>query len=115
MARQVLAEKATATKARAVYKVARAYLEGLKEAGCQDCGAKPDDLRKLHFHHTDPSTKVATVAMLLKGSMEALNAEIAKTVLVCESCHAERHRIMRDDEPHGMGRDGESHRYERFA
>jgi transposase len=61
------------------------------EAGgvCCICGYARN-MRALHFHHVDPTTK--RLAVSAKGaalSLETLRAEAQKCVLVCSNCHAE--------------------------
>jgi hypothetical protein len=71
----------------------RAYVQSLK-VRCADCGVEPGDPRRLHFHHVDPSTKVASVAHLCYASRQRLDAEIEKCVVVCISCHNARHKAV---------------------
>lgn len=63
------------------------------EAGCKCCGIK--DYRVLEFHHTDSSTKIATVATLCrkvkKCDVELVFDEIAKCDVVCANCHRVLH------------------------
>ena len=51
---------------------------------CGVCGAT----RGLHFHHTDPASKVTEVTRL---GFYAGFAEATKCVILCSSCHADVH------------------------
>lgn len=54
---------------------------------CMDCGETDE---RLHFHHRDSSTKIASVAWL--WDRPALFwAEVAKCDLLCFRCHFLRH------------------------
>ena len=85
-------ENAAKAKARAVARNKRIRQEFLDE-GCLDCGSAEN----LHFHHVDPSTKTAAVSFYAStsASVERLMAEIEKCVVVCETCHLDRHARMR--------------------
>ncbi len=72
-----------------------------KAGGCSRCGENPEDRRKLHFHHRDPSSKLFEVSGFGKGKsklprsaagVEVLLAEIAKCDVLCEGCHREEHK-----------------------
>jgi hypothetical protein len=53
------------------------------------CGEKHP--AALDFHHTDPSTKKASVGSLNMDSIAAINAEIAKCIVLCSNCHRKLH------------------------
>jgi hypothetical protein len=73
------------------YRERQAWVRKIKaERGCLNCGER--DVRKLHFHHRDPSHKIAKVGGgLLVSKMEKLVAEIAKCDVLCATCHREHH------------------------
>lgn len=56
---------------------------------CRLCGYSAN-VRALHFHHLDPSTKEFNLAFkgMTRGIAE-LRAEAQKCVLLCSNCHAE--------------------------
>lgn len=86
------AGETTRARCKARYKAGLEYVNAIKaKRGCADCGATPDDPSELHFHHADPSTKVASVADLLPRTRTTLDAEIAKCVVLCADCHRARH------------------------
>lgn len=67
-----------------------------KGGKCEDCGivlTYENDKGKYDFHHTDPSTKVSRINLMLKDkvSIERLKEELDKCVLLCKSCHKQRH------------------------
>jgi hypothetical protein len=59
---------------------------------CSKCDYK-DNLAALCFHHTDPTTKDFGVdaRQFSNRSLESLNAELEKCVLLCSNCHMEEH------------------------
>lgn len=70
--------------------------------GCADCGTHED----LNFHHLDPSTKSYDVTQMVNRSAVAFEAELAKCVVVCVTCHKRRHAamnlsVLRSEEPRG--------------
>lgn len=69
----------------------RVHPRSLKLKGCTDCGAKPA-ARELHFHHLDPATKTAGVSKLVGRGRAVIDAEVAKTIVLCRGCHRSRHR-----------------------
>lgn len=60
--------------------------------GCEDCETHEGTL--LH-HHVDPSTKRFNLAHMAKCSLDALEEELEKCVVLCASCHTKRHAEMR--------------------
>ena len=62
--------------------------------GCAHCGYK-DNPDILHFHHLDPSTKIANVSRMVgkNHSMEKIKQEIHKCILLCITCHHKVHDI----------------------
>ena len=77
------------------YEAVRNLVINLKlESGCTKCGYNRC-LTALHFHHLDSKTKDIGIALIArKGwSLERINAEIAKCILVCANCHAEIHEL----------------------
>jgi hypothetical protein len=47
----------------------------------------------LDFHHTDPNEKVMTISRMVKSrfSVERIQEEIAKCVVLCANCHRVHH------------------------
>lgn len=58
------------------------------QKGCCVCGYKKS-AKSLHYHHLDPSIKLAGVSQI--ANMEEKLSEIEKCVLVCANCHGEIH------------------------
>ena len=56
--------------------------------GCQLCGYKKH-FSALEFDHTDRSSKIKAVSMLIKGnnSWKMVKEEIKKCMLLCSNCH----------------------------
>lgn len=66
-----------------------------KDQPCMDCGGEYHPA-VMHFHHRDPTTKIATVRQLVDTStIKAINEEIAKCDVLCANCHAMRHVELR--------------------
>lgn len=67
------------------------YQEIKANLRCSDCGeAHP---ATLHFHHKDPRDKEFNIADFVRSgkSIEALEREMAKCIVLCANCHAKRH------------------------
>lgn len=63
-----------------------------KKCGCAKCGE--NRLYVLDFHHIDPSTKDGTITrMSTKYSLDRLQNEIDKCVVLCANCHREFHYL----------------------
>lgn len=61
---------------------------------CSRCGEKRSFL--LQFHHTNPSNKIDYVSRVAhRGTMVALKREIAKCIVLCDSCHRKAHEEQR--------------------
>lgn len=58
---------------------------------CADCGERHP--ATLHFHHRNPAEKEFNIADWVGsgGSIEKLEKEIAKCIVLCANCHAKRH------------------------
>lgn len=68
----------------------------LRGSKCQECGYdKCKDA--LHYHHLDPSHKDFQLDKdtLTKKSVEEIDREVEKCVLLCANCHAEVHAGVR--------------------
>jgi hypothetical protein len=67
----------------------RAMLVGLKQfKGCECCGWKPANAKLLHFHHTDPATKLFNISQSIHSkSWPQILAEVEKCQILCEPCH----------------------------
>lgn len=51
----------------------------------------------MHFHHRNPSTKIAAISELQKrSSINMLIDEMRKCALLCANCHAEVHAGVRE-------------------
>ena len=66
------------------------YMGIMNDKSCIKCGE--DDPIVLDWHHTDPSTKEASVSWLLQNrSKQAILEEIDKCVCLCANCHRREH------------------------
>jgi hypothetical protein len=66
------------------------WLASIKEKGCSQCGEK--HLGCLDFHHTDESTKKITIGTGLHHyGKKTIEAEVAKTIVLCSNCHRKLH------------------------
>jgi hypothetical protein len=80
---------------------ARLLIDGGKRGGCASCGVRPDDLRKLHWHHIDPSTRSFMISQWRRSvrcspaGLLVLKAELAKCEPLCPKCHVAAHRRLR--------------------
>lgn len=56
------------------------------------CGYKKN-LAALSFHHTDPENKrfKLDVRSLSNRTLEKIEKELSKCILLCHNCHAEEH------------------------
>ena len=65
-------------------------MEWKQTLSCSRCGF--DDPRALHFHHHD-GNKEANIADLVScgASMETIQKEAAKCIVLCANCHAIEH------------------------
>jgi len=73
----------------------RLYVKRLKgELGCACCGFK-ENTDVLHFHHIDPTTKIANVSRMVSKnhSLDRILLEIQKCRLLCITCHHKEHGI----------------------
>lgn len=71
------------------------YINLYKQQGCCKCGEKRPYV--LDFHHTNPEEKDNTIAHMLKSaSLENLQKEIKKCVLLCANCHREFHFLEKE-------------------
>ena len=59
---------------------------------CRNCGYDTN-LAALHFHHSDPETKLMKLDMrvLSNRNWKSIEAEAGKCELLCSNCHAEAH------------------------
>jgi len=60
------------------------YIEGLKTK-CRICGEEDKEL--LLFHHRKGAIRNASVASMVDYSIEKINEERAKCIVLCRSCH----------------------------
>jgi len=73
--------------------ILRALSLEIKSKGCIRCGYK-DNMRKLLFHHVDPSTKKYNIANLWSRTIKQHKEELDKCVVLCFKCHAAVHKEM---------------------
>ena len=73
--------------------ILRALSLEIKSKGCNKCGYK-DNMRKLLFHHVDPSTKEFNIADLWNRTIKQHKEELDKCVVLCFKCHAAVHKEM---------------------
>ena len=81
----------------AAYKAkVRAWYTNLKSTlSCEHCGE--DHPAVLQFHHTDPSQKDFEISRVISSgpSIERIEAEIAKCIVLCANCHFKLHYNLR--------------------
>ncbi len=66
------------------------WVNSIRALGCTLCSEK--DACCIDFHHTDPSTKDDSVAMIArKLNKKKIQKEIDKCVRVCSNCHRKIH------------------------
>lgn len=65
----------------------------IKGGACNVCGVKYGGKNApiFQFHHTDPTTKLYTVAHMAAMSKEVVEAEVEKCEMLCANCHATKH------------------------
>jgi hypothetical protein len=81
------------------HKRKKQFAKKIKEmVGCSNCG-KEEPTKRLHFHHTDPSTKVDTINSITRYSysLEQLKDEIKKCKILCIECHLSHHEYTKQD------------------
>ena len=80
-------ENAPQKQEQTTYKKRRAMIENAKNVPCQCCKTSYPSV-VMDLHHIDPSTKKDNVSKLLKsGSLQSLQEEIDKCVVLCSNCH----------------------------
>jgi hypothetical protein len=69
----------------------REWLVEYKAArSCELCGESTPEC--LDFHHRDPTLKEASISSVIgRWSLQRLQSEVAKCVLVCANCHRKIH------------------------
>lgn len=77
---------------RARYRRQREYLESLK-LRCEKCGETRPEV--LDFHHKDPAEKDYTIGRSPVRTVDNLQREIKKCVVLCANCHREFHFLER--------------------
>ena len=65
-------------------------LKIMKGGECAICGYRACQAA-LQFHHVDPSTKAFNISQSMSRSMDDLEAEVSKCILLCANCHTEWH------------------------
>lgn len=63
--------------------------------GCEDCDTHEG---RLEHHHVDPTTKKYNVSEMGRHSLDALEDELDKCVVLCVPCHNNRHVSMKQIE-----------------
>jgi hypothetical protein len=84
----------TSTRNNFNHKQKKEFVKRIKETvGCSNCG-KEEPTERMHFHHTDPSTKVDDINTITKNSysLEQLKDEIKKCNILCIECHYSHHK-----------------------
>ena len=72
------------------YDYKKNYLDEIKiQSGCIRCGE--DDPCCLSFHHVDPDIKLFSISDFASRTLNELDTEIAKCVVLCENCHRKFH------------------------
>ncbi len=65
---------------------------------CKICGYRGANLASLEFHHVDPATKKFNISHALlrkiKVTVQEVNDEIDKCIVICRNCHKEKHFDM---------------------
>jgi len=63
-----------------------------KGGKCQHCDLRDlEHLQIYDYHHTDPSTKLYTIACIMSGTIDRLMTEVDKCILLCANCHRKEH------------------------
>jgi hypothetical protein len=65
----------------------------LSSQKCSVCGFS--DPECLDFHHKNPSTKDYCITQILSFSIERINREMEKCIILCANCHRKEHAKMR--------------------
>lgn len=60
--------------------------------GCEDCETHEG---WLEHHHVDPSTKKFNISGMWGHSLDALEEELEKCVVLCSLCHKARHKVLK--------------------
>ncbi|MEO6890205.1 MAG: hypothetical protein ABI456_12695 [Ktedonobacteraceae bacterium] len=84
------------------------YIQNMKnQLHCVDCGQRHP--ATLHFHHQNSEDKVFNIAdAAYKGfSLDRIEKEIEKCIVLCANCHAIRHYNMRNKQQTSPGIAGE--------
>ena len=70
------------------YQMKKTYIDEQK-LSCAKCG----DTRTyvLDYHHKDSTEKEFTIGKMKKGSLELIQKEIDKCIVLCANCHREFH------------------------
>lgn len=65
------------------------YINSIKSVGCRFC--PEDDVCCLDFHHLVSEEKENCIARLTAHSIETIQKEIEKCVVICSNCHRKLH------------------------
>lgn len=89
MSEDALKKSARRKKALARNKV---FILGTKKGsdGCQHCGYRLHT-SILHYHHINPPNKSFAISEAKDRSIETIQEEIDKCILLCPNCHALEH------------------------
>jgi YHS domain-containing protein len=72
------------------YEKRKLHFVNLLGGKCSKCGYDKN-YAALAFHHLDPSKKESQIAPLQQHSIEWVEKEVKKCILLCHNCHAETH------------------------
>lgn len=74
------------------------FINGIKQNGqCEKCGESR--FYVLDFHHKNREEKSGEIPQMIRSSsLETLQKEIDKCVLLCSNCHREFHHLEREQE-----------------
>ena len=73
----------------------RKRLNDLKNKPCEDCGIQYPTF-VMDFHHVNPEEKSFSISGSVNRSLESINNEISKCVLLCANCHRIREHGMKN-------------------
>lgn len=73
---------------KARYRKKKQFIDAQK-IQCAKCGDNRTYV--LDYHHKDPNKKDFTIGALKKGSLEVIQREIDKCIVLCANCHREFH------------------------
>lgn len=75
------------------YKKKKQFIDNQKEK-CAKCGESRTYV--LDYHHKDSNEKDFTIGKVKKGSLDLIQKEIDKCVVLCANCHREFHYLEKE-------------------